>query len=604
MTGFPSPFEVEIPPACAGWEELYAYHVVFSGDRRAFDDGRFWFQDSLHCPEPVWPFDFVWIDYALPAFSQVNARTFAVPTSLGLEYRVLNGYLYASANSVTDEETLARRAGLYTMRSARYFENWAELYERWVEKIEGTTRELETLVVPGLPEFEEEAVVTEARGVGSSYRLLAAYDSLLDGLDRTFQYHFELLTLGYGAYLVFYEVCRQAFPDIPDKTIAAMVSSIDLLVLRPDEELKRLARLAIELGVAQDVEEAAGEEELRAVLERGEAGRRWLADFDATKDPWFCFSNGNGLYHHHRSWVDDPRLPIAAIGAYIRRLEAGEDISRPHAAVLAERERITDGHRELLDDDSREAFEEALALARTVYPFIEDHNFYVEHRYFTLFWNKVREFGALLAGRDFLADKEDVFYLRHEELREALEEVRMDWSTGAGVARGPSYWPPIVRRRKSIHEAMRTWAPPPALGRVPEAITDPVTAMLWGITGERIQEWLSVVGDAGGRTLTGTAGSPGVAEGVAHVILGPDQIGEILPGEVLVASTTSPSWTPVFGRIAAAVLDSGGIMSHAAIVAREYGLPAVIGTGNATTRIKTGDRLHVDADAGIVTILD
>src|SRR5262249_12628850 len=203
-----------------------------------------------------------------------------------------------------------------------------------------------------------------------------------------------------------------------------------------------------------------------------------------------------------------------------------------------------------------------------------------------------------------LADQEDVFYLRHEELREALEELRMDWSTGAGVARGPSYWPPIVRRRKSIYEAMRTWAPPPALDREPEAILDPVPTMLYGITGQRIQEWLSAVGDAGGRTLTGAAGSPGIAEGVARVILGPDEIGEILPGEVLVASTTSPSWTPVFGRIAAAVLDSGGIMSHAAIVAREYGLPAVIGTGNGTTRIKTGDRLHVDAHAGVVTILD
>src|SRR5262249_5645770 len=155
----------------------------------------------------------------------------------------------------------------------------------------------------------------------------------------TLQYHFELLNLGYGAYLAFYEVCRQAFPDIPDRTIAAMVSSIDLLVLRPDEELKRLARLAVELGVARAVEEAAGEDELRVALEGSASCARWLADFDQTKDPWFCFSNGNGLYHHHRSWIDNARLPIAAIGAYIRRLEAGEDIARPHADVLAERER-------------------------------------------------------------------------------------------------------------------------------------------------------------------------------------------------------------------------------------------------------------------------
>ena len=105
------------------------------------------------------------------------------------------------------------------------------------------------------------------------------------------------------------------------------------------------------------------------------------------------------------------------------------------------------------------------------------------------------------------------------------------------------------------------------------------------------------------RTLTGFAGSPGVAEGRARVVLRPEQLGELQQGEILVAPSTSTSWTPVFGKIAAAVLDSGGIMCHAAIVAREYGLPAVIGTGSATKRIKTGDRLRVDADAGIVEIL-
>ena len=435
--------------------------------------------------------------------------------------------------------------------------------------------------------------------------MLVAYDRLLEGLDLVMQYHFELVNLGYNAYLGFYEICRQAFPDITDQTIARMVSAIDLLVLRPDEELKRLAHLALELGVAEQVKSVANEDELRAGVAKTEAGSRWLADFDETKNPWFCFSNGNGLYHHVRSWIDDTRLPIAAIGAYVRRLEAGEDISRPSSAVLAERERITGEHRAFLAEESRPAFDEGLALARTVYPFIEDHNFYIEHRYFTLFWNKVREFGGLLAGEAFLAETEDVFFLRHDEVREALEELRLHWSAGgAGAARGPGYWPPLVERRKAIYEAMREWAPPPALGQVPETITDPVTVMLWGITDERIQEWLAATTGVDSSTLTGFAGSPGVAEGPARVILRTEQLNELEDGEILVAPSTSPSWTPAFGRIAAAVLDSGGMMSHAAIVAREYRLPAVVGTGTGTKHIKTGDRLRVDADSGVVTILD
>ncbi len=78
---------------------------------------------------------------------------------------------------------------------------------------------------------------------------------------------------------------------------------------------------------------------------------------------------------------------------------------------------------------------------------------------------------------------------------------------------------------------------------------------------------------------------------------------QIEDGDVLVAPTTSTSWTPVFGKISGAVLDIGGVMSHAAIVAREYRNPAVIGTGSATRRINSGDLVRVDADAGVVTIL-
>jgi pyruvate,water dikinase len=258
----------------------------------------------------------------------------------------------------------------------------------------------------------------------------------------------------------------------------------------------------------------------------------------------------------------------------------------------------------LLAEELRGPFDESLALARTVFPYVEDHNFYIDHRYLTIFWNKVREFGALLAREGFLGDGEDVFYLRHDEVRTALEELRLAWSAGwAGVARGPGYWPPIVERRRSIYRALLAWAPPPAFGRVPDEIADPFLVMLWGVTNERLEEWLSA--DGGDHDeLQGCPASPGSAEGSARVVLQTDQLGELEEGEILVAPSTSTSWTPVFHKIAAAVLDTGGIMCHAAIVAREYGLPAVVGTGTATKRIKTGDHLHVDADAGVVSIVD
>jgi pyruvate,water dikinase len=423
--------------------------------------------------------------------------------------------------------------------------------------------------------------------------------------DRLGHYHFELVNLGHGAYLALYELCRQEFPDISDQAIARMVSGIDVVALRPDDELRRLAERAVELGVGEEIKSAQTEEGLISGLTGTDADDRWLADYMKTKYPWFCFSYGNGMYHHHRSWIDDPSLPIAMIGSYAAQVQAGEDIRRPQDAVLAERDRITNEYRSLLPTGSREAFDGQLALARTVFPHIEDHNFYIDHWSHTLLWNKVREFGALLTDHAFLCDPEDVFFLRHDEVRSALEELRLYWSSGgAGLPRGPAYWPPIVERRKRIYEALRSWAPPPALGEAPEAVTEPVTIMHWGITTGRLEEWLQTSDGDPAPTIEGIAGSPGVVEGPARVIFDVKQLADVQEGEILVAPFTSTSWTPVFGRIAAAITDAGGVMCHAAIVAREYGLPAVLGTGSATKRIATGDWIRVDGANGIVTIID
>ena len=138
----------------------------------------------------------------------------------------------------------------------------------------------------------------------------------------------------------------------------------------------------------------------------------------------------------------------------------------------------------------------------------------------------------------------------------------------------------------------------------PEEVNEPLTIMLWGITTERVNEWLEGDSAEGTKQLTGFAGSPGIAEGKARVIMRVEQLSELQNGEILVAPVTSPSWTPVFGKIGGAVADIGGIMSHMAIVAREYGFPAVVGTGFATAKIKTGQRLRVDGDKGVVTLLD
>jgi pyruvate, water dikinase len=236
-----------------------------------------------------------------------------------------------------------------------------------------------------------------------------------------------------------------------------------------------------------------------------------------------------------------------------------------------------------------------------VFPYVEEHKFYCDYWFQSRFFNKVREFGALLAAHGFVEDGEDIFQLSRHEATQALEELSLTWATG-GPALGPVHWPPIVARREQLLERLEQWTPPPALGTMPEAVNDPMAVMLWGITPERLQAWARA--EDGSDELTGSAASSGRVEGPARVVRSLDQLSEVRPGEILVCTITSPAWAPIFSKIKATVTDIGGIMSHAAIVSREYGLPAVVGTGRATARITTGQRLRVDGSTGVVTILD
>ncbi|MBV8988179.1 MAG: hypothetical protein JO372_06420, partial [Solirubrobacterales bacterium] len=436
----------------------------------------------------------------------------------------------------------------------------------------------------------------------SFYEVLDAYGRLLRLGDLMWQHHFEFLLLGYGAYATFVEFCKNNLPDIPDQHIAQMVAGIDVLLFKPDAELRRLARLAIELGVDGAFVQGRSPAEIDAELSGSEAGRNWLAELEQVKDPWFNMATGDGLTHHYRSWLDDPAIPYASLIGHIAAIHSGESVERPTEEIRRERERLSREYGALLDEGSRTTFDELLVLSRTVFPYVEEHKFFCDYWFLTKWWNKVREFGALLARHGFLEDGEDVFQLSRHEVASALDELVLTWATG-GQPLGPRHWPAIVARRKQLLSRLAEWTPPPAIGATPQAITDPMTIMLWGVTTERVNEWARS-GGGGTRQLTGAAASPGTVDGVARVVRSMEEIGEIRDGEILVCGATSPAWAPIFPKITATVTDVGGVMSHAAIVCREYGLPAVVGTGRASSAIKSGQRIRVDGSAGTVTIID
>jgi len=600
-TSFPSPYDLHAPDAAEGWKALYPYNLVFQDNLKDVENDKFWFCDSQHWPNVFKPFETIGVEFAVKCLGQYNTRHYLIPPANGIEFRIHNGYCYMSPVAVAPED-IAARVAPFTERAGHYFANWDTLLEQWHGKVLGTIRDLESISFPALPDVVPLEDITSGRGLDPTFDLLASYDRLIQDCYRNWQYHFEFLNLGYVAYLDFFGFCQEVFPGIPDLAVAKMVQGVDSVLFRPDDELKKLAGLAVTLDLVGAFVPDAGADAILAALAATPRGDEWIAAWEAAKDPWFNFTSGNGFYASDEYWIDNLSLPMGYVVDYVERAARGEELRRPVADLITERDRITGEYAELLDPAVREAFEGKLGLARQVYPYVEDHNFYIEHWTMGVFWRKARELSHMLFDAGFWNRPDDMFYLTREEVRQALFDLSTGWGVGA-KAIGPSYWPQEIERRRAIVEALESERPQPVLNTPPAVITEPFTVMLYGITTEQVARWLGA-DEEDGDGIRGMAASPGVVEGLARVITGADQLHDIQQGEILVAPVTAPSWGPIFGKISAIVTDIGGMMSHAAIVCREYGLPAVTGTGSASTRITTGMRLRVDGANGTVTILD
>jgi pyruvate,water dikinase len=610
MSGkFTDPHDIQTIPGTEGWERMYPYHYQFSTDdpeRKSHESNQLWFYDGLHYPEPHYPFDLIWDEAWFLALSQNNTRTFLMPPALGIDHRICNGYVYITPIGVPDPEEIGKRVPTFMKRAGYYYENWDSLYAEWKVKVNKLLADLEAVSFEPLPEVEDESVVFQNEGTGSGYHLLTKYDDLINKGLTIWQYHFEFLNLGYAAYLTFINTLNSIFPDIPISTVTKMVGGIDVVLYRPDEELIRLAKIAIENNLEAEILAERDAADMMAALATTTAGKYWLDELEKSRYPWFWVSTGTGWYHHHKSWNDDLNVPFASIRMHIEAIKAGKPVGRPTEKLRAESERLVAEYRDLIEtDEDREAFDQSLAVAKRVFPYVEDHCFYVENWFHSVFWNKVRQVGDILAGAGFLQDREDIWCFKRGEVRDALWDHVTSWATGTR-ARGPSYWPQEVEWRRGVIQKFAEWSPPPALGTPPEVVTEPFSIMLWGVTTGTLKNWLkgmeATVG-APANELIGSPGSSGIVEGKARVIKSVDDLDQLQAGEILVATTTSPSWAPAFTKIAGCITDVGGAMCHAAIVCREYGLPTVVGTGQGTSLIKTGDVIRIDGDEGSVQIV-
>ncbi|MEJ2716834.1 MAG: PEP-utilizing enzyme [Deltaproteobacteria bacterium] len=606
---FPIPSEMPDIPGTEGWREMYPAHLVFSKDNPKqveYERSRFWFLDSVHVPYAVSPLDCYSHDMWRLTLSQANNRIYLVPPARGIDQRIYNGYIYLTSHPVEDPKEIEQRAAIFEQRAGHYYQNWPEIFERWNRRMEKIVDDMESVQFVDLPDVEPESTVTEGRGYGQSYLLLKEYNRFWDVIYLSWQYHFELLNLAYGADVVYIDTMRQLFPDISDKAIGQMLAGFDSKLFQPPEELQKLAQSALDSGLADAILSCDHWEQVPAKIGSTERGAQWLQSFDAVRYPWFEMSCGIGWYHHEPTWNENLDAPLANIKRYIETLKLGKSITRPRTKIVEDRERMVAEYRKLITtDEDRKTFDQMQAVAVTVAPYAEDHMWYCSNYEHAIFFRKMRELGQLMVNHGVINDKDDIFYFNHYEIPEVLYDLCSGWAIGT-PATSTYYWPDKIARRKEILAILRDWEAPPALGPAPDAMTEPFAIAMWGITTDTINNWLEAKEVEPGTIseLTGFPASSGVKEGPARVCKDLDVISELKVGEILVVSTTSPTGAPAFQSINGCVTDIGGTCCHAAIVSREYNMPAVVGTGYATRVIKTGDKVRVNGDTGVVTILE
>jgi phosphohistidine swiveling domain-containing protein len=288
--------------------------------------------------------------------------------------------------------------------------------------------------------------------------------------------------------------------------------------------------------------------------------------------------------------AEDALPVLLAIRSLVEHPQQGRSNASRQATIVREREALVAQTSASLGGVRRRLFGRFLAWARRYGPYREEALFYMGAAWPTLRRLALR-LGKRLVGVGTLGVADDVFFLRSDELAHACE-ARQQQEACPELRE-------IANERRTLRDTRKRLHPP---GRVPEDMRFKFGPFDFTRYFEVWETQKRNVGDA--TTLLGFAVSPGTVTGIASVVHSPAGFEGMTPGTILVCPTTTPAWTPLFAQASGLVTDIGGILAHGSIVAREYGIPAVLGTGNATARIVSGQLIRVDGNAGTVTIVE
>ena len=549
----------------------------------------FWSKDTTHYPMPLTPFGasvyLEAINRAVPVMAEQLGLLFE-----GFEQRSLGGEVYVHFIPVGGKERpppppwvmwIAARILPALRRRARVAEQAIasglseQLLDRWETEWRDAFRD------------EAESLKRVDLSMLSDEDLLGHLDRLKDVLDRGQLLHFRLNS----AYVLPVYDLLVACEDLLgwDSVAAlALVSGSSEVSAEPGRELRALAtRFASDTSALRALDEAG--DDVLARLE--EASPELSGAFRAYLD----------RYGHRTAGYDpgDPTLfeRPALLAGLLRDQISAEDRDRWEANQISQdalgRARAVLANRSEAD---RHSFERAVETARRVYGNREDNIFWLDNQPCAFLRYAAVEIGRRLVDKGLLARATDAVSLEESELRGALAD-RVGEDLRALVARRKA-----ERAWVAAHPGPASYGtdpgPPPDLSPLPRALRRVNTAAI---------HWAQLLfapekAASGEAELPGVPGSPGRYTGPVRLVRDEAEFTKLRPGDVLVCPITSPAWSVLFVQAGAVVTDGGGVLAHTAVIAREYGLPAVLATGTATRRLRDGDLVTVDGTAGVVTI--
>jgi phosphohistidine swiveling domain-containing protein len=524
--------------------------------------------DRVH-GSPAWPplFNVVWCQYLSSAF-QHAAENLSLPGTKGWDSRMVDGWVYIAVIEPKPQE-VPERERLFRDRIRPLIDDpWGE----WAK----SSAEVMALYKPFM-EVEIEKV--------SDVKLYDLFFDTWDCLRRWMQIHFRY---DYGLHEIYHlleVLCEEVTGIKPeDPTFAKLMAGYDNMLFRVDQEIWRLSTRAQELGVGDLFLTVAKDEEVMSGLKGSAAGRRWLTE-------WEGFVKAHGWRRARvwdwvsPTWIEKPSLGFPEVREYL----TGGAAFAPAAVrdrLAKEREEVEKQVMAKVPAAQKAWFEKLLRATQMSGSWTEEHNYYLDLMGHAVHTKVIRELGKRFAKDGVTEHPDDIHMLMPWEIQSALI-VRERYDVHK-----------LVKERRAEYNRYLAKEPAPIFGSMEKfgevAIKDAVI---------RTVAAPPIVRPELKADLYGAGSAPGVVEGLARVVMKEEELKQLRPGEVLVTPITTAGWTYVFSIASAVVTDIGGILTHAVIVGREAGIPAVAGTMDATKKIRTGDRIRVDGNMNVVYIV-